>query len=208
MDGTHFVHHPRNAHLRETLQSKIGRPWSIASAFHFRINDPKNIRLRPDLEPYGAIGDAGWYNMRAAVEYMPADVTVAGVEAFARRGANDAVVTAGGVVGFTDGATTTFSCGFEADATNMDLRLTGGRGDIRMHDFVLPQGDGSAGYDYRKGWIASEPERIEIPSEKSASVLMFEDFAAMVDDAAMFDASVAASEKTQSLLDAIWERVR
>ena len=26
------------------------------------------IRLRPDLEPYGAIGDAGWYTMRAAAD--------------------------------------------------------------------------------------------------------------------------------------------
>ena len=41
----------------------------MASAFQFGLSDTSNIRLRPDLEPYGAIGDTGWYTMRAAVEY-------------------------------------------------------------------------------------------------------------------------------------------
>lgn len=208
MDGTHFVHHPRNQHIRDTLQSKIGTPWSIASAFHFRISDAKNIRLNPEYEPYGAIGDAGWYNMRAAVEFTPDSIQVAGAEAFARRGVNNAIVTAGGIVGFEDGSTTTFSCGFEAGAGNMDLRLTGERGDFNMNDFILPQGDGSAGYNFRNGWINSESERIEIKSSKSASVLMFEDFAAMVNDAAKFEASVTASERTQQLLDLVWERAQ
>jgi hypothetical protein len=35
---------------------------------------------------------------------------------------------------------------------------------------------------------------------------MFENFAAMVGDSALFDASVAASERTQEWLDAIWTK--
>src|SRR4026208_1005052 len=33
MDGTHFVHHPRNAQIKNALREKIGRPTSVDSAF-------------------------------------------------------------------------------------------------------------------------------------------------------------------------------
>ena len=35
---------------------------------------------------------------------------------------------------------------------------------------------------------------------------MFEDFAAMVGDSRLFEASVAVSERTQEWLDAIWNK--
>ena len=63
MDGTHFPHHPRTAHIKAIMGEKVGWPWSVASAFQFGLTDMDNIRMNPDLEPYGAIGDAGWYNM-------------------------------------------------------------------------------------------------------------------------------------------------
>ena len=67
----------------------VGQPWSVASAFQFLLTDTGNIRMNPDLEPYGAIGDTGWYNMRAAVEYLPADIEITSVEAFMRRNRGD-----------------------------------------------------------------------------------------------------------------------
>jgi len=82
MDGTHFPHHPRTAYIKSMMSEQVGWPWSLASAFQFGLTDTGNIRYNPKLEPYGAIGDAGWYNMRAAVEYLPADVELASVEAF------------------------------------------------------------------------------------------------------------------------------
>jgi hypothetical protein len=40
----------------------------VASAFQLNLSNPANIRLRPDLEPYRAIGDAcdGCPRMRRA----------------------------------------------------------------------------------------------------------------------------------------------
>ena len=80
MDGTHFVDHPRTAKIKTTMREKIGWLWSIDSAFQFGPMEPDNLRIDPKLEPYGAIGDASWYNMRAAVEYTAPGVKVVDVD--------------------------------------------------------------------------------------------------------------------------------
>jgi predicted dehydrogenase len=209
MDGTHFVHHPRTAQIKATMHEKIGSPWSIDSAFQFSLTDADNIRLDPALEPYGAIGDAGWYNMRAAVEYTAPGVKLVGVDAYVRRDKKSkAVISGGGVIAFSDGSTNTWNCGFEAGAANMDLRLSGVGGQISLDDFVFNPRGGPAEYVYRKGGFGdgATSERIAVPSAKPPAALMFEKFAAMVGDPARFEASVAASERTQEWLDAIWTK--
>ena len=209
MDGTHFVHHPRTAKIKSTLREKIGSPWTIDSAFQFSLTDADNIRLDPALEPYGAIGDAGWYNMRAAMEYTAPGVKVVGVDAYVRRHKQTkAVITGSGVIAFSDGSTNTWNCGFESGAMNSDLRLSGVGGQISLDDFVFRPGDGPAEYVYRKGGLGAggTSERISVPAAKSPAALMFENFAAMVGNSERFEASAAASERTQEWLDAIWNK--
>jgi predicted dehydrogenase len=209
MDGTHFVHHPRTAKIKTTMSEKIGWPWSVDSAFQFSLTDADNIRLDPKLEPYGAIGDAAWYNMRAAVEYTAPGVKLVGVDAYIRRDKkSNAVIAGSGVIAFNDGSTTTWNCAFDAGAVNMDLRISGAGGQFSLHDFVQGDGKGPAGYDYRKGGFgdSATSERITVPPGKPSAALMFEDFAAMVGDSNRFEASVTASERTQEWLDAIWNK--
>lgn len=205
MDGTHFPHHPRTSYIKANMSEQAGWPWSVASAFQFLLTDTRNIRYRPDLEPYGAIGDTGWYNMRAAVEYLPDDVEITSIDAYMRRsGATGASISGSGVIVFNDGSTTTWNCGFESGAGIQDLRISGARGVIKLDDFLSQRRSDQAGvYEYLTGW--GESETVEVPSEKPGSALMFEDFAGMVADPAWFDASVRASERTQALLDAVWE---
>jgi predicted dehydrogenase len=207
MDGTHFVHHPRTAQIKAALRERLGSPWTIDSTFQFLLPNGENIRLDPALEPYGAIGDAGWYNMRAAVEYTAPGVKVIGADAYVRRDKkNKAVVSGGGVMAYSDGSTHTWNCGFEAGAANQDLRLSGPGGQITLRDFVIAQGE--AEYEFRKGGFGpgATTERPTAPSAKPAAALMFENFAAMVGDRTLFEASVAASEKTQEWLDVAWAR--
>jgi predicted dehydrogenase len=209
MDGTHFVHHPRTAQIKTTMREKVGWPCSIDSTFQFSLTDADNIRLNPDLEPYGAIGDAGWYNMRAAVEYTAPGVKIVGVDAYVRRDKKTKAVVAGsGVIAFSDGSTNTWTCGFEAGAANMGLRLSGAGGQFSLDDFVFNPRGGPAEYEYRKGGFGDGAtlERMKVPSAKPPAALMFEDFAAMVGDSARFEASVTASERTQEWLDAIWTK--
>jgi predicted dehydrogenase len=207
MDGTHFVHHPRTAAIQAATRDRLGRPWNVDSAFQFPLGDTSNIRLNRELEPMGAIGDAGWYNMRAAVEYLSPEIEIDSVSAHVRRHPETgAAMGASGVISFDDGATTTWNCGFDSGAVVMDLRLSAPGGIISLGDFLSQNQDGSADYLFRKGgWGPNaESTTVNVPSAKPGAVLMFEDFAAMVANREMFEKSVHASERTQRWLDAIW----
>jgi predicted dehydrogenase len=204
MDGTHFVHHPRTAQIKSSTAELVGWPWSIDSAFQFKLSDKSNIRMNPKLEPYGAIGDAGWYNMRVAVEYSAPGVEIKSVEAFLRRDpSTGAAISGSGVIVFDDGSTNTWNCGFESGAGIMDLRISGENGVIKLDDFLSQRPrDKPADFEYRQDW--DKTEFIEVPSSKPEATLMFEDFSAMVGNPAMLEASIKASEQTQKWLDAIW----
>ena len=54
--------------------------------------------------------------------------------------------------------------------------------------------------------MAQRQSASAVPSAKPPAALMFENFAAMVGNSDLFEASVAASEKTQEWLDAIWTK--
>jgi predicted dehydrogenase len=204
MDGTHFVHEPRTAQLKARLQQDVGWPWSVASAFQFGLSDTGNIRLQPALEPYGAIGDTGWYNMRAAAEYIAPGARIADCQAYLRRHPETgACVSGSGVIRFDDGSTSTWNCGFESGAGVQDLRISGTKAVVKLDDFLRSRRDDHGGaYEFRTGW--SDREDVVVPSPKRGATLMFEDFARMVDDPVMLEASIRASERTQDWLDAVW----
>ena len=185
------------------MAEKVGRPWSVASAFQFNLVDTGNIRYNPKLEPYGAIGDAGWYNMRAAVEYLAPDVEIVTVDAYLRRHeGTGAVVSGSGVMTFNDQSSTTFNCGFDSGGSVMDLRISGKKSVIKIDDFLSQSKDNTGTYDRITGWGNSE--LVEVPSTKPGSTLMFEDFAAMIGNPALLEASIRVSERTQLFLDAVW----
>ena len=206
MDGTHFVHHPRTLDIRQHRQERLGFVWSVASAFQFMLEDRGNIRFNPELEPMGAIGDAGWYNMRAAVEYLPSDVVLDSVSAHLRRDSKTGAAISGtGVLEFTDGSTSTWNCGFDSGGVVMDLRITGTKGVINIDDFLGQNQDGSADFLYRKGgWSDATSEEITIHSAKPGAALMFEDMAAAAADPSLREQWMTATERTQALLDAAW----
>jgi predicted dehydrogenase len=152
MDGTHFVHHPRTTAIKAVMSDKVGWAWSVASAFQFNLTNRQNIRFNPELEPMGAIGDAGWYNMRAAVEYLSPDAELASISAYLRRDdETGAAISGSGVLVFDDGSTSTWNCGFDSGAVIMDLRLSGNKGSISVDNFLSQDPDASASYLHRGG---------------------------------------------------------
>lgn len=205
MDGTHFVHHPRTQAIRDYVAKNAGWPWSLDSAFQFSLPDRGNIRFDSTLEPMGAIGDAGWYNMRAIVEYLSPDIVLEAAECYARRDTEtNAVISASGVMRFDDGSASTFNCGFDSGALVMDLRLTGAGGVVSMDDFVLARAPEGADFAFRKGGV--EPvATIEVATPLPAAAQQFQNFAAAVADPLARETYMQASERTQSLLDAVWE---
>lgn len=206
MDGTHFVHHPRTLDIKEKREERMGFVWSVASAFQFNLPDRSNIRFNPELEPMGAVGDAGWYNMRAAVEYLAPGVELDTVGASVRRDPQtNAALSGGGMFSFTDGSSSTWNCGLDSGAVVMDLRISGQKGVINIDDFISQNQDGSAEFTYRAGGgDRGGLDQISIPSDKVGAVLMFENMAAAAADVSLREQWMTATARTQALLDAAW----
>jgi predicted dehydrogenase len=205
MDATHFVHHPRTAAILAHAGEITGRPQSLDSSFQVALADRSDIRYDPALEPLGALGDLGWYNMRATLEYLAPAAGLRSVSAHLRHDAETgAVIAADGSLTFEDGAVSTWRCGFDADAPVIDLRLSGRLGDIRMDNFVGEAPDGSASYRYaRAGARDDAASLVRVESRSSGPSLMFQDFAAAARDASLRERWLQASERTQALLDAV-----
>ncbi len=206
MDGNHFGHHPRTAAVRDAASERVGWPWSLTTTYQFPLTDRGNIRFNPALEPLGAIGDVGWYCMRAIAEYLPRDLDIAAVSAYLRRDEATGTAMAGaGVMQFSDGATSTFNCAYDAGALFTTLRLTGADGVITIDDFPANNPDGSADYVHHTGGFdVRESQQVRIASPFTSRELMFEDFAVMTTDADLRSRSIADTLRTQQLLDAFW----
>lgn len=204
MDGTHFSHHPRTAKVKAQTKKWVGTVSLLDSTCAFHLKDRSNIRYNPELEPMGAIGDVGWYNMRAAVEYLPPELKLESVSAVLRRDQETGAVKGGsGELRFAGGVKSTWNCGFDAISAEMDVRIVGSTGEITIGGFLFQNPDGSADLSIRKK--ASEPENIRVESNKPGSVLMFEDMAAAAADPALRRRWATATERTQRLLDSIWK---
>lgn len=217
MDATHFVHHPRNQAIRDAIPDRIGQTKSLHTAFYFPIDDKDNIRYDQTLEPMGALGDMGWYSMRAVVEYLQPKGNLNKAATVAERDEQTGEVKRmSGVIGFESGESATFDIGYTAGTGIMDLNLLGTHGMISMDDFVLDwnnsfvfqESEVKAGFVHRTEMASRKDFAfVETPAEKAADVIMIDRFIELVkhqDIAALNDYADKAL-KTQQLLDAIWE---
>ena len=204
MDGTHFAHHPRTLELQARREEWIGAPTLVDSSCAFNLKDRSNIRYNTELEPMGAIGDVGWYNMRAAVECLPAGLKLESVHAELRRDKETGAAIGGkGELRFAGGVRSTWSCGFDATQSSMHIHIEGEAGEIEMPGFLFQERDNSARLEVRQG--DAEPKTHRIPSDKPGSALMFEDMAAAAADPSLRPNWEDRTRRTQALLDAIWQ---
>ncbi|WP_405235081.1 Gfo/Idh/MocA family protein [Lentisalinibacter orientalis] len=207
MDATHFVHHPRTAQLLAHAEEMTGRPETLDSSFLISLTDRGDIRYDPALEPLGALGDLGWYNMRAALEYLAADSAVRSVSARLRHDEPTGVIVAGeGSIEFDNDTLSTWRCGFDADTVSINLTLSGSHGWIHMENFVGEEEGGTASYRY---WANGNRARedagtaVRVDSAQSGPALMFRNFATDARDPTLREQRMHAAERTQALLDAV-----
>lgn len=220
MDATHFTHNPRTELLLAAiLDGAIGTPISMMVGFHADVGGPENIRFDPVLEPYGVLGDLGWYCARLVVDLVPEAVERSKCHVFGTF-RDGALVACTGVAEFpSDSFRLAFDCSFTAGAFAQDMTLTGTGGIISMDDFVhdwararigeeKPQFP--AGYRLRRG--RCDPGSVTFvptPSEKSHMVGMLEAFAGCA-AAPLGDRAAGARRKlvhTQEILDAVWDAI-
>ena len=203
MDATHFVHHPRYALVRRDSGKLVGPPQSLDSRFLVNLTDRTDIRYDPELEPLGAIGDLGWYNMRATREYLAPDAVLqAASTQLQRDDATGALVAGRGTLSFDNGTTASWQCRFDADQVDISLKLSGANGVLEMDNFIGEEANHSAGF--RSGGARGRNDdrrNVSVPSRLSGAALMFEDFAAIVREPAAREYWMQRSEGTQALLD-------
>lgn len=147
MDGVMFMHSRRLERMRQVLDKgqAVGRIRRITSTFSFRASEgffDSNIRANSELEPYGCLGDLGWYCIRFALWVMngklPETVTGRTLSQFKHRESDLSVPTAfSGELFFEDEVSSSFYCSF-LTATEQWAGVSGERGYLRVPDFALP----------------------------------------------------------------------
>ena len=147
MDGVMYMHSGRMPMLREALDdpANVGEIKRIASAFSF-CAPPEffggNIRSSSELEPAGALGDLGWYTIRATLFVMNYEMPVSlRATMLSTTGDGDVANTVptelSAELFFANGTSATFYNSFLTENQQW-LHVSGSKGQLRVDDFVLP----------------------------------------------------------------------
>ncbi|KAL7617029.1 uncharacterized oxidoreductase At4g09670 [Lactuca sativa] len=222
MDATMWMHHPRTAKMKEVLSDphRFGQLKSVHSTFSyvgegdFLQND---IRVNPNLDSLGVLGDAGWYSIRAilwAYDYeLPKTVTAIGDPEYNESGV---ILSCGASLNWKEnGKVATFYCSFYTNLT-MDITVLGTKGSLRVHDFVIPFNENVgpfyavANSRWKELSLGCEPEPSEfkITTVLPQEALMVQEFGRLVQGINGGDAKPekkwpTISRKTQAVIDAV-----
>ena len=194
---------------------------TIPASPEFIEND---IRVKPNLDALGALGDTGWYCLGAvlwAKNYqLPAVVTAL---PDVTKNSNGVIISCSASIQYreTGGAKTDaiIHCSFLSN-TSMDLAITGTRGSLNLKDFIIPYQESSASIEFTLdakfvelhiGWNV-KPQKVVVASELPQEALMVQEFARLVEgirtSAFLPDRKwPEISRKTQMLLDAVKKSV-
>ncbi|XP_042494014.1 uncharacterized oxidoreductase At4g09670-like [Macadamia integrifolia] len=210
MDGTLWMHHPRTSKMKEFLSDKqrFGHLKTVHSFFSFAANDDflkNDIRVKPDLDGLGALGDAGWYCIRSilwACDYvLPNTVTALHGSVLNESGV---VLACGSSLQWEDGKTATFYCSFLSNMA-MDITAVGTKGTLKVHDFIIPYEEKSASFS-----LASKTGFMEhvVTTDLPQEICMVREFLRLVRSIKECGSQtesrwLSISRKTQLVLDAV-----
>ncbi|XP_021998104.1 uncharacterized oxidoreductase At4g09670 [Helianthus annuus] len=222
MDATMWMHHPRTVKMKEVLsdEQRFGQLKSVHSTYSFLGDEDflkNDIRVNPNLDSLGALGDSGWYCIRAilwANNYeLPNTVT-----AFHDPGYNESgvILSCGASLNWkTNGKVATFYCSFLSNLC-MDITVLGTKGNFRVHDFIIPFSEqvGSFYAVDNSKWIelalgcAPEPSEFKIATDLPQEALMVQEFGRLVAGVRSGEVKPEnkwsiVSRKTQLIIDAV-----
>lgn len=221
MDSTMWMHHPRTAKMKEFLSdsSLFGEFQSAYSSLLFAASKDfleNNIRVNPNLDALGVLGDAGWYCIRsilwAADFQLPNSVVALPGTVFNSVG----VITAcSAALNWEGGKTATFNCSFFGNLT-MDMIVVGNNGTLHVRDYIIPFEENQASFftseksgllGLQTGWVQKPSENV-IKTDLPQEALMVREFSRLVgsikfDGAKPEKSWPMLSRKTQLVLDAV-----
>ena len=138
MDGVMFMHHARLAAMKDHLPKLGPKVEHVSSVHSFRPADDsfftENIRVNPDTEPLGCIGDLGWYNIRFSLFLTNYELPTTARAVFHRM-LNDVPTDATVELVFPSGMVSNFQCSFH-HPTRQWADACGSDGRLHVHDFV------------------------------------------------------------------------
>lgn len=147
LDGVMFMHNPRLPLMRAVLDdgASVGQIKRITTAFSFCAPQEfftNNIRASGELEPFGCLGDLGWYCIRFALWamnwQMPRSVSGRIISECHRTDSQRAVPTEfAGELLFDGAASSGFYCSFITHNEEWAV-VSGTQGYLRVSDFVAP----------------------------------------------------------------------
>lgn len=142
MDGVMFMHSARLGKLREALDDgqSVGEIRRIVAQFSFRGSDEflqHNIRISPDLEPLGCLGDLGWYTIRFALWTMRYQLPVSVTGRLINSINGDVPTEFSAELVFPNNVTASMYCSFLTE-NHQWANISGTRGYVHLRDFVLP----------------------------------------------------------------------
>jgi predicted dehydrogenase len=147
MDGVMFMHSQRLPMLRKILDdsSQLGTLRRLASQFSFAGDESffkNNIRVNSELEPFGSLGDLGWYCIRYFLWIMRGQmpIEVRGRVLSELQGTSSPSAVPGEFAAdliFPGGVSASFYSSFVTENQQW-LHASGSKGYLRINDFVLP----------------------------------------------------------------------
>ncbi|PIN00948.1 Dimeric dihydrodiol dehydrogenase [Handroanthus impetiginosus] len=221
MDGTMWMHHPRTGKMKEFLKDseQFGQLKSVQSCFTFAADKDfleNDIRVKPDLDALGALGDTGWYCVRsilwAADLDLPKSVLALRGTVFNSAGV---ILACSASLLWEDGKVATFHCSFLANLT-MDVTVVGTNGTLRLHDFIIPFEEREASFftAIKSGFTElvtawePKPSQHTVTTELPQEALLVTEFSRLVGSIKYEGAKPekkwpTLSRKTQLILDAV-----
>lgn len=147
MDGVMFMHSQRLPMIRSLLDDdlQLGKLRRLVSQFSFASDgqfQTSNIRVMSNMEPYGCLGDLGWYCIRfflwSLKGCLPLEVRARSLSQLRGRGSPAAVPGEfSAELIFPDGVSASFYCSFLTEQQQW-VHASGTRGYMKVDDFVLP----------------------------------------------------------------------
>jgi predicted dehydrogenase len=168
MEAFMYRHHPQTAALLRLVRSgAIGRLRLIRSFLGFRLDDPSDVRMQPELGG-GAFLDAGCYTVSVARLLAGEPEAVAGEQVLGETGVDVAFAA---TLRFPDGVLAQVGASYLVPLRR-ELEVLGSEGSLRSRDPFRPNRDGALVLE-RDG---EEVERVE-PAADDPYRLQLENFA-------------------------------
>ncbi len=222
MDGVMFMHNLRLNRIREVLEDgkSVGPVRRISSAFSFLGSggfSDNNIRMDGQLEPFGSLGDLGWYCIRFTLWALKWQLphTVTGrilSQSGSTGGRKPAPTEFSAELFFDDGVSAEFYSSFLAGYQQW-VFVSGADGWVWVPDFVHPFNSREPAFEVNRteirvpvvaGAQAPTPgsDPAELGHETAQNTIMFHNFANQIFSGKLNDEWPMWALKTQQVLDA------